>query len=361
MKTKIPLVLIAVLILFRPTCSWADLEGLLFIPKLLSHDIEVTPAEQKMSLNMQKEPVKNSPVLATISRAEIKAPGGQIYVVPEFRSEETALPVLEHQGNWYKIGLLTASEPGMGFPEKFALQGWVYIENGEYQSIPDFLQNTMAELVEWDQTLYKSPDRPETFRVSFPSVRFLGTVRLKPENLKKTNVPCEIPFYADANKQKLIGICPQNFSFLHGAECEGPKDSSHIFCLQVYVLEDKNGLYKIAFKNDLVQFRKNQLDMKLLKQDPDFKFNTGWVDKGNFDNLKPLTESDRKTALRSIIGTDVIDHKGVEVLEHRKVQGQDWLRIKLMDHCADEKSYGEGWTPLRRNKKINFSYISRGC
>jgi len=348
------------LILLNPLAAQADLEGLLFVPKVFAHDIETDPENDRIQIPVLQQPSKTSPPIASITRAGIKNLAGQPLYVPEFRYEEKALPVIEHKGGWYKVGLQSSQTMGE-FPEKFALIGWVNLENAEFQTISEFLEQSMISLNDWDEMLYKSPETKEKFKVIFPRIKILGTARLKPENLVKTSVPCEIPFYADSNKQKLIGICPQNFSFIHGAECEGPKDSTNIFCLKVYVLGEANGLYNIAFKNDLILFRKNQLNMNLLKKDPDFGFYTGWVEKTQFDSLKPLKAEESKAAQAAITGQNLNEHKDVQVQERKTVQGQDWLRVKIIDHCGEEKSYGEGWLPVRLNKKINFNFISRGC
>jgi len=358
MKNQILTILMLVLI--NPPAAFADLDGLLFYPKVLSHDVEADPANDKIQIPVLQQPLKTSPVIASITRAGIKNSAGQVLHVPEFEYEEKALPVIEHKGNWYKIGLQSSETMGE-FPENFAAVGWVNLENAKFQTIPEFLNQSMVSLNDWDEMLYKSPETKEKFKVVFPRIKTLGTVRLKPENLAKTTVPCEIPFYANSNKQKLIGICPQNFSFIHGAECEGPKDHTNIFCLKMYVLGEANGLYNIAFKKDLVQFRKNQLNMALLQQDPDFKFHMGWVEKAQFEILKPLTAEEAKAAQSAMSGQESQEHKDVQVQEHKTVQGQDWVRVKIIDHCSDGKSYGEGWLPVRVNKKINFNFISRGC
>ncbi|MGZ5280514.1 MAG: hypothetical protein ACXWC9_11250 [Pseudobdellovibrionaceae bacterium] len=359
MKNKI-LALLFLVVLNPPSAS-ADLVGILDLPMDLSSDSETESPINKFAIPVFREPSKTSPVVASISNAGPLTTSGQDIYMTRFHYEQQALAVIERKGAWYKVGFESA-ETQSEFPENFAVVGWVNLEEAKFKTISEFLQQSMVSLNIWDHMLYKVPGSSEKFKVVFPQIKIQGTIRLKPEKLNSTSVPCEILFYADSNKQKLIGICPQNFSFIHGAQCENPDDLANVFCLKVYVLNEANGLYQIAFKKDLVQFRKNQMDVKLLKTYPEFHFHTGWVDKTHFENLSASSPTEVATAQGEMTnGASLRPIKDADVVEHKTVQGQDWVRVKIKQNCSDEKIYGEGWLPVRLNKKINFNFSSGGC
>lgn len=308
-----------------------------------------------------------SPTVATVSKpaedqpTQIKDTSGNVLHAPELRYEDLGFPILESKSGWHKVGL--SREIQEGFPTSMTVVGWIPSSAGEYQTLGTLFKNSMTEIAIWDRTLFKGPGSKEKIKVSFPSLKILGTARLKSNAFKKTG-PCEIPFFTDDKGTKLIGICPQNFSFLHGSECANPQNAGTpeaIFCLQVYVLEETARYYKVAFKSDLVRFRKDRLQPGTPFEDSEYAFRYGWVEKSHFDKITPMTAVEHESAQNSVIGRELKSIRGVEVLEVKTVGPDEWLRVKVIEHCSEEKSYGEGWLPVHTGDKVTFSVIARGC